>query len=586
MIRKRPQASATLALYGLMVACSSEPTWDPGQMGSGGPDDTSGVQPGPGSPVPDPNAPTGPGTQPGVSPTTTGDSPTPSQPVIPDGGPIPLKLDGTPTLGQLNRLTHSQWANTVQALLALQSTPEAAETFAPDAVVGTFSNNEKYLSPSQTLISDYERAVENLVKGLTEQQLAQIYSGSDAEGFIKAFGRRAYRRPLSDQEVAKYVDVYTVGAELPSSGSAFFKGAGLVIQAMLQSPFFIYRTELGTPGQPLDAYQIAAKLSFALWNVGPSDALLDAAQSGKLDSPEGIAAEAQTMLEDPRAVEVMRRFHGETLQFSRFGNIHKEQSIVPEFKDSMAESAREAAYLFFDRIFTEDLGLKDIFTSTVGFVNNDLAALYDVAAPGSGFTGVDLGAERPGYFSQVPYLLLHSVNYVPDPVHRGVDLGLRMLCAKVDSPPFVPPPPPTPKPDQSNREALTLLTSAPACASCHGPYINPLGFAFENFDGLGRFRETDNGKPVDASGEYPFTEGKKSWNTSAELMTLLTQSEQAHDCYAANLTQFMLGRELATDDLSHIKALSAVSKSDASLKDLILELVKSPAFRINGGGNQ
>lgn len=555
-------------------------------MGTGPDNTTPGVQPGPGSPVTNPSGPNGPGTQPGVNPTAPVDGPTPSQPVIPDGSPIPLKLDGTPTLGQLNRLTHSQWANTVQALLALQSPPEAAVTFAPDAVVGNFSNNEKYLSPSQTLISDYERAIENLVKGFTEQQLAQIYSGSDAEGFIKAFGRRAYRRPLSDQEVAKYVDVYTVGAELPSSGSAFFKGAGLVIQTMLQSPFFIYRTELGTAGQPLDGYQIAAKLSFALWDVGPSDALLDAAESGQLNTPEGVAAQARAMFEDPQAVTVMRRFHGETLQFSRFGNVHKEQSIVPEFKDSMAESAQEAAYLFFDRIFKDDLGLKDIFTSTVGFVNNDLASLYDVDAPGFGFQEVDLGAERPGYFSQVPYLLLHSVNYVPDPVHRGVDLGLRMLCAKVDSPPFVPPPAPTPKPDQTNREALTLLTSAPACSSCHGPYINPLGFAFESFDGLGRFREIDNGKPVDVSGEYPFTEGKKSWNTSAELMTLLTQSEQAHDCYAANLTQFMLGRELAPDDLSHIKALSTVSKGDASLKDLILELVKSPAFRTNGGGIQ
>src|SRR5690606_36619881 len=106
--------------------------------------------------------------------------------------------------------------------------------------------------------------------------------------------------------------------------------------------------------------------------------LLDAAAQGGLDSPQGIATQAQSMLNDPKAVAVMRRFHGETLQFKRFGNLHKEQSIVPEFKDSMAESAEEAAYLFFDRIFTRDLGLKEIFTSTVGFVDADLASLYEI----------------------------------------------------------------------------------------------------------------------------------------------------------------------------------------------------------------
>lgn len=550
------------------------------------------VAPGTGSTPVSPNVPVDPGS-PGVNPAipgTTSTAPgasTTEAPTIPDGSPLPLELDGTPTMGDLVRLTHTQWSNTVQQLLGLSTAPEAAQTFAPDAVVGNFSNNEKYLTTSQTLVSDYERAVEDLAEALTEQQLSRIYSGTDADGFIKTFGRRAYRRPLTDAEVATYLDVYTAGTELTATGSDFLKGASLVIQTMLQSPYFIYRTELGTPGQPLSGFEVAAKLSFAFWDVGPSDALLDAAEQGKLDTPDGVAAQAATMLDDPKAVNVMRRFHGETLQFKRFGNLHKEPSVVPEFKDSMSSSAEEAAYLFFDRIFTQDLGLKDVFTSTVGFVNADLASLYEVAAPGGGgFQEVDLGSERAGYFSQVPYLMMHSVNYAPDPVHRGVDLGLRMLCAKVDTPPFVPPPAPTPQPGQTNREALEALTASGACKDCHGPYINPLGFSFENFDGLGRWREVDNGKPVDASGTYPFTEGTKAFTNSADLMNLLTQSEQAHDCYAANLTQFVTGRELVQADLAGIKSLSAVSKGDASVKELILELVKSPAFRMNGGGIQ
>jgi hypothetical protein len=283
----------------------------------------------------------------------------------------------------------------------------------------------------------------------------------------------------------------------------------------------------------------------------------------------------------------MRRFHGETLQFKRFDNVKKEASIVPEFTNTMASSALEAAYLFFDDIFKNDQGLADIFTTTSGYVNADLASLYGVAAPaGNTFRQTDLGADRVGYFSQVPFLLLHSVNYIPDSIHRGVDLGLRMLCAKVETPNFVPPSPPSPEPGQSNREVITVTTSAELCNNCHGYYINPLGFAFENFDGLGRFRTTDNGAAVDASGTYPFVEGDKSFASHRELMNVLVDSEQAHECYAKNMMQFVLGRELETGDLPEVEALATLSQTRASVKELLIDLVKSPAFRTNGGGIQ
>lgn len=556
----------------------------PGAPGAPGAPVTPGVTP-PGSP-----SATTPGATP-VTPVTPGVDPTPTveEPVIPTGDPLPLKLEGTPSLGQLVRLTHLQWANSVQQLLALAAPPEAAEAFAPDAIVGNFSNNEKYLTTSQTLVSDYERAVEGLVDALTDQQLAKIYTGTDAAGFITTFGRRAYRRPLTDAEVATYTEVYNAGTELTRDGSAFLKGAGLVIQTMLQSPYFIYRMELEPSGETLTGYEIAAKLSLSLLDVAPGDALLDAAKAGQLDTPEGIETQVTQILNDTRALTAMRRFHGETLQFARFDNIHKESSIVPEFKDSMASSAKEAAYLFFDNIFSQNQGLAEIFTSTTGYVNQDLATLYDVTVSGAGANGfkqTDLGADRLGYFSQIPYLLMHSVNYTPDPIHRGVDLGIRMLCAHVDSPNFVPPSPPAPQPGQTNREVIATTTSPDACNGCHGYYINPLGFAFENFDGLGRFRSEDNGQPVDASGTYPFTEGNKTFANNKELMNMLVDSEQAHQCYAKNMMEFVLGRETKEGDMTEIAALATLSQTDASVKDLLIALVKSPAFRTNGGGIQ
>ncbi len=150
----------------------------------------------------------------------------------------------------------------------------------------------------------------------------------------------------------------------------------------------------------------------------------------------------------------------------------------------------------------------------------------------------------------------------------------------------MPPSPPAPEPGQSNREVITVTTSPELCNNCHGYYINPLGFAFENFDGLGRFRTTDNGAAVDASGTYPFVEGGKTFASNKELMTVLADSEQAHECYAKNMMQFVLGRELVGDDMPAIESLATLSQTRASVKDLLIELVKSPAFRTNGGGNQ
>ncbi len=333
-----------------------------------------------------------------------------------------------------------------------------------DAIVGNFSNNEKYLTTTQTLVAEYESAAESLVEALTDQSLANIHQGTDAETFITAFGRRAYRRPLTADEVTRYMAIYTAGTELQVSGSDFLKGAGLVIQTMLQSPFFLYRTELKEAGQALDGYEIAAKLSLSILDETPNDALLDAAKNGQLDTTEAIAAKATELLNDPRAVTTMRRFHDESLQFKRFDNMEKDTTLVPDFHAETTPAAlKEAAYLFFDRIFSEDMGLKDVFTTTVGFVNAELAPYYDLTVSGAAFKQQDLGPSRMGYFSQVPYLVMHSVNDTPDSIHRGVDLNLKVLCAEVESPNFVPPACQRPRRVKAIARSLKQRRAVPRC---------------------------------------------------------------------------------------------------------------------------
>jgi hypothetical protein len=211
-----------------------------------------------------------------------------------------------------------------------------------------------------------------------------------------------------------------------------------------------------------------------------------------------------------------------------------------------------------------------------------MAALYGMQAPASGMVEQDLGPLRAGYFAQLPYLALHAFNEQPDPIHRGLTLNLDFLCADPGKPVANLPPIPALMPGQTNREMITMVTEG--CGrQCHTFYINPLGFAFEHFDGMGRLRTTDNGKPVNTAAAYPFAEGYRSFADAAELMALMADSRQAHACYAKKIAGFALQRDIVHDDVATLDALTQVSMSSGALQDVMLALVRDPAFRVRKG---
>lgn len=511
-------------------------------------------------------------------------------PVPGGGGPATggvargIDMPGAPKYHRLVRLTNSQWANSVQVVLNLAAPSSLADAF-EEPVAGTtdFTNNELLLSVNQRSWSDYQAAAEALAEEVTasDATLARVYPGTDAVGFIKTVGRRAYRRPLTDAEVAKYTELFEIGAAMYGTKSPFAKGAQLVIRTMLQSPYFLYRTELGEDRKPLDGYEIAAKLSLWLRDAAPNDELLDEAPT--LTTPEAIAAVAASMLEEPTAVKRMRHFHRELLHFDRYGTISKVG--VPNYDESLNAEYEESAYLFFDKIFTEGLGVKDILTSTKGFVGPGMARLYGMAPVRGGFVERDLGPERVGFFSQLPYLTLNALNAEPDAIHRGVSINLDVLCTPLGAPvPNLPPLPPL-EPGQTNRERITRVTSA--CGGvCHNELINPVGFAFEHFDGMGQYRDEENGGlPIDSSGVYTFSEGTKSFADAGELMHHMAEGEQAHLCYAKKLASFALQRDVIPSDLPLVEALAEVSRSaNGSVKEMMLKLVTHEAFRTRVGG--
>jgi hypothetical protein len=365
--------------------------------------------------------------------------------------------------------------------------------------------------------------------------------------------------------------------------SAFLKGAELVMRAMLQSPFFLYRTEMGATGQPLSGYEMAAKLSLWLRGTTPSDALLDsAAGPGRLDTADGAVTLATTMLAETTATAVMRRFHGELLDFDRYQSITKLN--VPSYREALNAEYEEASYRFFDKIFTQNLGVREMLTSQSGFVGPGLAPLYGVAAPASGYVERDLGPNRVGFFSQLPYLTLNAINNEPHSILRGVSINLDILCVDPGAPAANIPSVPELKPDQTNRERITALTGG-CGGTCHNSFINPVGFAFEHFDGMGQYRDTENGKPIDSAGAYPFTEGYKAFANAGELMRAMADGEQAHTCYAKKVAGFALQRDIVATDMPLLTSLRTASMaSGGSIKQVMLELVRNPAFRTRVGG--
>ncbi|HTV21150.1 MAG TPA: DUF1592 domain-containing protein [Polyangiaceae bacterium] len=493
-----------------------------------------------------------------------------------------VALDGTPVRSRLVRLTHTQWEHSVRDVLGLDADPGLAVSFTGDPPNGSFTNNERALTVTPNLRLDYQRAAEELSARVARDPaaLAKIFPGADGGEFIASLGRRVYRRDLDADEQARYRALFDSGASVFENGDARADGAQLVLEAMLQSPHFLYRTELGDDGAALSGFEIAAKLSFLLRNTTPNDELLDAAASGALDSPAGVVELARQLLDGPDAAEALQRFHGELFGLDRYLSIAKDPEKFPEHHESLNPALARAEELFLDHLFREGLGLEALLTSTLAYANAELAPFYGVDVSGEELREVDLGPERPGLFTRLGFLAYNGTLRDPDSIHRGVEINRTMMCASLSPPPGIIPALPVVQPGQTNRERVNAHTGPGTCgAGCHATIINPIGFAFENFDAMGQLRDADNGKPIDTSSEYDFGDGLVPFDGAAELMPMLAASPRAHACYARHLAEFSLGRDIDDQDRTLIDGLQRASVLEGeSIKEMFMAVVASPAF--------
>jgi len=493
-------------------------------------------------------------------------------------------MTGMPIYSRFLRLTNTQWENSVHDLLKLTESTGQSEHFLP-AVSGVtdFDNNERVVMVNNGNWGDFQGAAEAVVAKVTatDQSLQAVAGTTDVATFIKKFGRRAFRRELTAAEVTTYTALHQKGSTFSGTQSAFTKGAALVITTMLQSPHFLYRTELGDNGATLSGYELAAKLSLWLLNTTPSDTLLDAAGKGTLDTPDGAVAQAKTMLEATAAVSAVREMHSQLYKIPLLDTITK--ANVQGYSEGLKAEFTAAANSFFDFIYSKNLGVKDILTTNVGFAGPLMAELYGLKASGTGVQQVAL-ADRSGWYTQAPFLTQWAINNDPDSIHRGVRINLDTLCNEIPPPNVELPPVPALAPSQTNRQRYENLTNG--CGKpCHTEYINPVGFAFEDYDGIGRYRSNDNGNPLDTTGSYPFADGTRSFKDSTDLMQVIANGAQAHQCWSKKLASYALERDIVEAERTTVETLGAVSQaSGGSLKQVMLALVQTPAFRTRVGG--
>jgi hypothetical protein len=550
------------------------------------------------------------GKPPGVAkPTDPPPPPPPTQGPRATEGPI----DSVPVPGtRLARLSHKQWEATVKDLLRLPAAPNLSGTFISEAAQTAFDNNGATLQVQPALWLDYQRAAEALAERVAKEPalLAKLLPAglpaageARARGFIEGFGLRAYRRPLTPAEVDQYLALWNRGAELVGSGDAFADGVQVVLTLLLQSPHFLYRAELGPAAPaangrvPLDDYQIANRLAYGLTGTMPDDGLFAAAAGKKLRTREGVLAEAKRLLGTAAARVLMDDFHYQLLHMSRYDLVSKDEKLFPEYSDGIGRDMREETRRFVRSVIAdEDKGLTELLTAPYSIVNAKIAPIYGVPyqAPApivDPMTGMSKAADpwvrvqldptkRAGILTQSGFLAAFADGREPNTILRGAFINLDLLCVQMPPPPDEASALPPPAADKTNRERITLHTGPGTCGSgCHAALINPAGFAFENFDALGRWRNTDANKPVDATGSYTLDGKEVKFDGPVAFAKALAKSRQAHECYARRWQEYVHGRELEGKDEALWKQLGARSlEKGASVKALLLDLVTTDAF--------
>jgi hypothetical protein len=488
----------------------------------------------------------------------------------------------------LRRLTHTQYNHTVRDLLGERGLP--ANQFPPEDFVNGFKNQYAAENLSPLLEDAYSAAAEKLAANAFRRD-ARGLVGCDPSAacraeFIARFGAKAFRRPLDPAEVRRYETLFQKERD-------FAKGAQLVVEAMLQSPNFLFRLD-ETTNPKWRPYAAASRLSYALWDSMPDEALFAAAARGDLD----IEKEARRMLADPRAREALDEFAAQWLRFDRALTSTKERRAFPNFTPETALAMTHEARAFVSDLVWNGRNFMELFSAPYAYPNGDLARIYGVEPPANDFDRVPLPANsgRAGLLGQAMFLTLTTKPDETSPTARGLFIREQFLCQHVaDPPPGVNtnlPPVSEAKP-MTNRDRLKDHTENRTCAGCHN-LIDPIGFGFEKFDAIGQHRdklkltfgqqfgEAKNAQRKVSTVELDLdTAGSvagipnSAFTTPAELGAVLAASPQCQECVVKQYFRYVSGRTETPADRPLIRSvLDDFRRSGFQFREMIVSMMR------------
>lgn len=491
---------------------------------------------------------------------------------------------------RIRRLSNTEYSNSVAELLGEDF--DVAEGFAPDARQGGFTVNDAQrvdpvLAKQLYAVSD---TVSEAIQGrLTE--LAPCDTPNDelacAAAFIERFAGQAYRRPLNDEERTGLLAVYEVGA----ADEGYAAGIALVIRTVLQSAGFLYVTELGNGVAADDGtvtlgpYELASALSYLATGAAPDAALLADAEAGLLNTPEGRVAALQRMAGTPENLDRMVQLVREWLELDQIESTAKDTNIYPAYPGLQAVIAAES-YAFVRAVLDPANGYADHVTTllsadwTVG--DQNLAQLYTNATD-LGDGRLSLPARR-GVLNQGAFLAVQAHAHESTPVLRGVVITRRLLCMNIPAPNSlnIDVVPPVPDPTQTTRQRFEVHTTDDACASCH-KVIDGFGNAFEQFDGMGQHRTTENNLPVDPTTTVTISTALDGYyENSNTLAEALATDPGVRECFARQVFRSVMGRsdaQAADAEEVFITAYRSLPMvSQGNLFTLLETVVANPLF--------
>lgn len=406
---------------------------------------------------------------------------------------------------------------------------------------------------------------------------------------IQRFASRAFRRPATDEELRR---LNALAAEVRNDGGTFDESIQVAFQAVLVSPHFLYRYE--QPRQPdrngvypsINAFELATRLSYFLWCSMPDDELFRHAWNNTLQQPDVLAAQVDRMIKDPRSVLMVDNFASQWLQLRNLDNSNPDEKQFPQFDDEIRQLLRRETLTFFAAVMRYDRPITTLLDGRFTYLNEKLAKFYGIpGVSGDEFRFVRFeDGVRAGLLTQGSILTVTSNPTRTSPVKRG-----KWILDNILGTPPPPAPPNVPELERSEltgtmRQRLVQHRDNPACASCH-KLMDPLGFALENFDAIGQWRQQQDGLPIDASGELP---GGIQITGIDDLRTVLVQQqrEQFVRCVTEKLLTFALGRGLEYYDKCAVdKIQSRLAANDYRFSELILGIVQSDPFQKQGVRN-